>query len=341
MLDTGRYVMDDSLLNLAKASSVQKKHELAAHMTELLATREDTSAQSEEARLMNSMIEGVYASLNDDAKQKMSDLLAGTAAVSSSLAAAMANEKLSIAQTVLELSPSLQEKDIVKIAETKGQDFLIALAKREHVSKSVAKILISRGGSEVKQTVAANLGAEIDMPQFEILVKDMPKQLGDRIRHLRKSNEELLEDLFKDDGEIAAGTQLQKRPSKISPKAWLMGIKMGKATLNKAVYQCAVEHNLLDAVALLAFFSGMQMKYVHNLMVRFDSTGIATICRATGIGAKEFQAICKERCKHLKFPESTGSKWLTNYHMLDETDAKRLLALMKIKLKAAARAEAA
>ena len=110
---------------------------------------------------------------------------------------------------------------------------------------------------------------------------------------------------------------------KISPKAWLIGIRLKKTTLNKAVYQLAQEHNLLDAVTLLSFFSGLQSKYVHNLMVRFDSTGIATVCRATGIGAKEFQAICKERCKHLKFPESTGSKWLTNYHMLDETDARR------------------
>jgi len=333
--------MDDSLLKLAKASSSQKKHELAAHMTGLLATRDDATTTSKETKLLNSMLEGVYTSLGDEAKQEMSDKLADVSAMSSTLAAALANEEIPIAQAVLERSISLSEADIVKLAQTKGQDFLLALAKRDHVSKDVTKILISRGDKDVKQTVACNLGAEIEMPEFEALVKDMPKQMGDRIRHLRKSNEELLEDLFKDDGEIAAGSELQRRPSKISPKAWVMGIKMGKTTLNKAVYQCSVEHNLFDVVALLSFFSGMQMKYVHNLMVRFDSTGIATICRATGLGAKEFQAICKERCKHLKFPESTGSKWLTNYHMLDDTDARRLLNLMKIKLKATERAEAA
>ena len=71
------------------------------------------------------------------------------------------------------------------------------------------------------------------------------------------------------------------------------------------------------------------------------SSGAGCSCRATGIGAMEFQAVCKERCKHLKFPESTGSKWLTNYHMLDDTDARRLLALMKIRLKAAKHEKAA
>ncbi|WP_422375554.1 DUF2336 domain-containing protein [Roseibium sp.] len=332
--------MTDSLLQLAKKSSTEKKHELAEHVTGLLTARADDSG-SEEAHLLNNMLEGVYDSLAHEAKVKMSSELADVDATSAKLAAAMASDELPIAQAILERSKSLTEADLKKIAETKDQGYLLALAKRDHVSKDLSSILIKRGGTEVKHAVAANLGAEITMPVFESLVKDMPKQLGDRIRHLRKSNEELIEDLFKDDGEIAAGTELEKRPSKISPKAWVMGIRMGKATLNKAIYQLALEHNLLDVVALLSFFSGLEMKYVHNLMVRYDSTGIATVCRASGIGAMEFQAICKERCKHLKFPESTGSKWLTNYHMLDDTDARRLLTLMKMKLKAAKQEEAA
>jgi hypothetical protein len=332
--------MSDSLLKLAKDSSAEKKHELAEHVTGLLVARADDPG-SEETHLLNNMLEGVYDSLAHDAKRKMSERLADVPSMSSKLAAAIASDDLPVAQAVLERSKSLREEDLRKIAETKDQGYLLALAKRDHVSNDISNILIKRGSRDVKHTLAANLGAEITMPVFESLVKDMPKQLGDRIRHLRKSNEELLEDLFRDDGEVAAGAELVKKQSKISPKAWLMGIRLGKTTLNKAVYQLAQEHNLLDAVALLSFFSGLDMKYVHNLMVRFDSTGIATVCRATGIGAMEFQAVCKERCKHLKFPESTGSKWLTNYHMLDDTDARRLLALMKIRLKAAKHEKAA
>lgn len=332
--------MSDSLLKLARDSSSEKKHELAEHVTGLLVARADDPS-SEETHLLNNMLEGVYDSLAHDAKRKMSERLADVPSMSSKLAAAMASDDLPVAQAVLERSKSLREEDLRKIAETKDQGYLLALAKRDHVSNDISNILIKRGSRDVKHTLAANLGAEITMPVFESLVKDMPKQLGDRIRHLRKSNEELLEDLFRDDGEVAAGAELVKKQSKISPKAWLMGIRLGKTTLNKAVYQLAQEHNLLDAVALLSFFSGLDMKYVHNLMVRFDSTGIATVCRATGIGAMEFQAVCKERCKHLKFPESTGSKWLTNYHMLDDTDARRLLALMKIRLKAAKHEKAA
>lgn len=332
--------MSDSLLKLARDSSSEKKHELAEHVTGLLVARADDPG-SEETHLLNNMLEGVYDSLAHDAKRKMSERLADVPSMSSKLAAAMASDDLPVAQAVLERSKSLREEDLRKIAETKDQGYLLALAKRDHVSNDISNILIRRGSRDVKHTLAANLGAEITMPVFESLVKDMPKQLGDRIRHLRKSNEELLEDLFRDDGEVAAGAELVKKQSKISPKAWLMGIRLGKTTLNKAVYQLAQEHNLLDAVALLSFFSGLDMKYVHNLMVRFDSTGIATVCRATGIGAMEFQAVCKERCKHLKFPESTGSKWLTNYHMLDDTDARRLLALMKIRLKAAKHEKAA
>ncbi|QFT33121.1 DUF2336 domain-containing protein [Roseibium porphyridii] len=332
--------MTESLLQLAKDSSADKKHELAEHVTGLLVARA-SDTRSEETSLLNNMLEGVYDSLELEARKTMSERLCTVEATSNKLAVAMAGDELPIAQAVLERSNSLREEDLQNIAATKDEAYLLALAKRDHISKDLGGILVKRGSKKVKHAVAANLGAEITMPVFETLVKDMPKQLGDRIRHLRKSNDELLEDLFKDDGEIAAGKELVKRPSKISPKAWLMGIRLKKTNLNKAIYQLSIEHNLLDAVALLSFFCGLDMKYVHNLMVRFDSTGIATVCRATGIGAKEFQAICKERCKHLKFPESTGSKWLTNYHMLDETDARRLLSLMKMKLKATKQEKAA
>ncbi|WP_428687012.1 DUF2336 domain-containing protein [Roseibium sp.] len=332
--------MTNSLLQLAKETSSEKKHQLAEHVTGLLVARGEDTA-SEETQLLNNMLEGVYDSLELETRKKMSEKLADVQSMSSRLAAAMASDDFPVAQAVLERSRSLSEKDLLEIARNKEQAYLLALAKRDHVSRDVSEVLIRRGNKEVKHTIAANLGADITMEEFEALVKDMPKQLGERIRHLRKSNEELLEDLFRDDGEIAAGAELTKRTAQISPKAWLMGIKLGKTTLNKAVYQLALEHNLLDAVGLLSFFSGLDMKYVHNLMVRFDSTGIATVCRATGIGAMEFQAICKERCKHLKFPESTGSKWLTNYHMLNDNDARRLLALMQMKLKAVKHEQAA
>ncbi|WP_299472077.1 DUF2336 domain-containing protein [uncultured Roseibium sp.] len=323
--------MSQSLLQLAKDSSSEKKHQLAEHVTGLLTSRSEEDS-SRETDLLNNMLEGVYDSLAPEARQKMSEQLAEVKVTSSKLAATMASDELSIAHAILERSRSISEDTLIEIAQTKDQGHLLAMAKRDHISKKLSKRLIERGGKEVKQTLATNLGAELEMPVFEDLVKEMPKQLGDRMRHLRKSNEELIEDLFREDGEIASGAKLEKKPSKISPKAWLAGIRLGKTNLNKAVYQLCIEHNLLDIVGLLSVFSDLEMKYVHNLMVRFDATGIASVCRASGIGAREFQAICKERCKHLKFPESTGSKWLTNYHMLDDTDARRLIAVMKVKL---------
>lgn len=332
--------MTDSLLQLAKDSSSEKKHALAEHVTGLLSSRSEED-KTKETDLLNNMLEGVYESLAPEARQKMSETLADVKATSSTLATAIAKDEIQIAQAILERSTSLSDDTLLEIAQLKDQGHLLAMAKRDHISKKVTQQLIKRGGKEVKQAIASNLGAELEMPVFEDLVKEIPKQLGDRMRHLRKSNEELIEDLFREDGEIASGPKLEKKPSKISPKAWLAGIRLGKTNLNKAVYQLCIEHNLLDIVGLLSVFSDLDMKYVHNLMVRFDATGIASVCRACGIGAREFQAICKERCKHLKFPESTGSKWLTNYHMLDETDARRLLAVMKAKLESQATHQAA
>jgi len=92
--------MTDQLLQLAKKSSKEKKHELAEHVTGLLSSRAD-DAGSEESHLLNNMLEGVYDSLAHEAKVKMSSELADVQATSSKLAAAMASEELPVAQSIL------------------------------------------------------------------------------------------------------------------------------------------------------------------------------------------------------------------------------------------------
>ena len=208
--------MTNSLLQLAKDSSSEKKHELAKHVTGLLTARSEDGS-SEETHLLNNMLEGVYESLELEARKHMSQRLADVGSTSAKLAEAMANDELSVAEAILERSKSISEDALRSIAQKKDQGHLLAMAKRDHISEDVTKLLVKRGGKDVRHALASNLGAEMQMPVFEDLVKDMPKQMGDRIRHLRKSNEELIEDLFREDGEIASGQKLEKRPSKISP----------------------------------------------------------------------------------------------------------------------------
>ncbi|WP_417680176.1 DUF2336 domain-containing protein [Roseibium sp.] len=323
--------MLDTLIELAKDSSSTKRHQLVDHVTELFAARAHKN-RAEEIATFNELLEGVFDTLDDSAKQKISERLSNVTATSANLAFKLAKEDLSIAQPFLERSQALKDAHLLEIASTQSQGHLLALSKREHLDAKVSKKLAERGSKEVRRSLASNLGADISPEDLEKVIKELPKQMGERIRHLRKSNEELIQDLFRDPAEIMAGDPLEKKETRIDVRQWIAGIREGHVTLNKAISQLAFEKNLYDITVLLGIASGLNHAHVVNMMIRYDSTGIATLCRAVGIPDGEYALICKARCNHLKFPESTGSKWVTNYHVLDPAEAKRLLGLLKIKL---------
>ncbi|MTI43723.1 DUF2336 domain-containing protein [Roseibium hamelinense] len=324
--------MIDNLIEKAKECSADKRTEVVSHVTDLFVRRSGQN-QPKEINLYNGLLEGMVDSVDVDTRQSMSEKLCKVDQTSSILAKTLAADELQIAQSMLENSKSLTQKDLMELAKTKGQGHLLALSKRKHIDPDLTKLLLERGHTEVRQSVAMNLGAEITKEDFERVVKDMPKQLGDRLRHLRKSNEELIKDLFNDD-EASTGEPLVPKPMRTPVEQWLYGIKMGKVSVNNVVSQMAMAKNLHGVMVVLSQLADLDEKYVHNLMIRFDATGIATLCRAVGLGAMEYSSVSKARAKHLKFPESTANKWLTNYHALDANDAERLLALMRIKLRA-------
>ncbi len=323
--------MLDSLIERAKESSETQRHELVEHVTERFTARADCN-RTEEIDAYNGILEGIYEGLPTEDRQKISDRLSDVEATSSELAGKVARDDLPIARKMLRESKSLKENQLLEMAEGQSQEHLLAMSERNHLSSRLTKKLLAKGSKKVRHSIALNLGAEITKEDFEKIVKELPKQMGDKVRHLRKSNEELLEDLFKDASEVMCGAPLEQRESRIPVKQWMLGIRSGHVTLAKAISQMAMEKNLYDITLLLGVVSGLEQKHVANLMIRFDASGIATLCRAVGVDDTTYSGICTARCHHLKFPPSTGNKWLTNYHVLDPLDAKRLLELMKVKL---------
>lgn len=325
--------MIEELVQLARKVSSGKQEQLVDHVTKLFPPLH-AGKKTQELAAFNSLLAGICEGATLNSRQIISNRLGTKDYTSEELAMKLAmDDDINVARVVLEQSPVLSQALLYKIAKTQGQEHLLALTKRDYIDPKLAKLLIKRGGKSVRESLAQNVGAEIGTEDFQTIVKDLPDQLGDKIRHLRKSNEQLVDELFNDTGSKMSGSPLEQVPAKISLKQWMQGIRGGHVTLQKAVAQLCMEKNLHDVSALLAVASGMDQKYVNSLMIRYDSTGIAILCRAIGIPDMDYSSICKARCAHLKFPTSTGNKWLTNYHVLDPLDAKRFMGLMKLKLR--------
>lgn len=327
-------LMLDNLISNAKDSSPATRQEFADQVSKHFADRAHLK-RPEEILAFNTMLNGVYDSLDKESKQTVAARLALIDDTDPDLAFKIASDEPEIASKLLEHTHVLREGQLIRIAETKGDEHLRALARREHISQNLSRRIIERGDQRTKKMLAENAGADITPEDLERLIKSLPLELGAKIRHLRKSTEDLVRELFRDPQEVMTGPELTKRDTKIDARQWLIAIRKNHVTLNKAAAKIAFEKNLYDLASILAAIAGLERKYVANLMIRYDSTGTAVLCRALGLQDGEYAAICKARAAHLKFPESTANKWLTNYHVLDTKDAHRMLALFKAKTETA------
>ncbi|MEP2707215.1 MAG: DUF2336 domain-containing protein [Roseibium sp.] len=347
------------LLILAQDSTPEKRHQLVEHVTDLFVSGAD-SYQAEEITLFNTVLESMLPSMDPDQKQTISEQLAPIDTTSHEVALALAKEEIDIARPMLTSSDSLKTEDVLRLAKTMGQGHLLAISKRSHLESNVTDILLERGERPVKQSVAANTGAgisdwgtrllvklagsddtirdammertDITESDYEKLINQMPPKQAEQVRNLRDQNEELVHDLFHKASKAVTSSKLERRATRINAKATLKELRSGQRTLGKAITQLALSNNLFDICFLLSEMAGLDQKYVTNVMVRYDGTGIAVLCRAMSVDDNDYVALCRARASQNKQPTTTVDKWIEDYQNLTNRDARRLLSFMKIRL---------
>jgi uncharacterized protein (DUF2336 family) len=82
------------------------------------------------------------------------------------------HEDASVAAPVLRKSAHVSEGDLIEIADIRGQEHLLAIAGRETLSETLSDLLVMRGDSVVRGTLAQNAGARFSEAAYVILVRD-------------------------------------------------------------------------------------------------------------------------------------------------------------------------
>jgi len=351
--------MIDDIISLARESSPEKRHQLVELVTRLFVNGAE-SYQTEEISLFNTVLENMLPKMEDEQKKVVSERLAPIDSTSSKVANSLARESIDIAMPMLTTSKVLKTEDILQIAKTMGQDHLLAISKRSHLEAHVTDVLLERGEKPVKQSVAENSGAEfsewgsrllikldesdekirnammeradITESDYDKLIGQMPPQQQAMVRKLREENEALVRDLFHQASKVVASTKLERKASRINTKVTLKEIREGKRCLSQAITQLALSNNLFDICFLISEIAGLGQKYVTNVMIRYDATGIAVLCKALGVEPNDYTSLCRARATHNKQPQTTVDKWIADYQQLSDRDARRLLSFMKIRL---------
>lgn len=87
------------------------------------------------------------------------------------------NDDIDVAGPVLRAS-HLSDPDLIAIAETKSQQHLLAMAKRDSLSEALSEVLVKRGDRSVAHSIADNRGAHLSERAFTSLI-DRAQQDGD------------------------------------------------------------------------------------------------------------------------------------------------------------------
>jgi len=80
-------------------------------------------------------------------------------------------DDVAAAGPILTQSDRLNQADLLDIAETKGQEHLLAIAGRKRIEIPVTDTLVRRGNADVVRRVAGNLGAKLSEGSFGNLVE--------------------------------------------------------------------------------------------------------------------------------------------------------------------------
>jgi uncharacterized protein (DUF2336 family) len=85
------------------------------------------------------------------------------------------HEEASVAVPVLSRSIRLSESDLIEIANTRGQQHLLAISNRASLNEPVTDALLKRGNSQVSHALANNTGARFSEQGYSTLVEHAEK----------------------------------------------------------------------------------------------------------------------------------------------------------------------
>jgi uncharacterized protein (DUF2336 family) len=219
------------------------------------------------------------------------------------------HEEASVAVPVLSKSNRLSESDLIEIANTRGQQHLLAISGRETLNEPLTDALIKRGNSQVSHALANNTGARFSEQGYSTLVENAEKdgelaqKLGLRLdipigmlrELLSKATAAVRAKLLK----TAAPEMREKIQQAIDAIAAQIGIKVPAPVdytqaeaivlaLNRAgklgdqtINRFAIQGQYSNVIAALSLLSTVKIEAVEPLIRNPRPDGLIVACRAS------------------------------------------------------------
>lgn len=248
------------------------------------------------------------------------------------------DDDICVSGPVLERSPVLAEDFLVRIARSKSQAHLLALAGRLMVQESVTDILVDRGNPSVTRKVSANDGARFSKGGFHKLAQrarddhelvlhlaqreETPADVLDSVlrqapeqvrRHLINNSDPALRKRIAQTLAPAAAPSPVRPPAGPAPRRMphrssdVLPLHRDANDLNQLLVHAAKSGRLGDTIQALATACHVPVDSVRNLVEQGSEDGVMILCKAAGLGwpdAKMVLGVMMTRRSRIDFKDA-------------------------------------
>jgi len=166
----GHKSLVDELESAILQKNIGTRAEILRRITDLFVSGSD-HFDPEQMSLFDDVMTRLLTEIEHSARVAFGERLSAIANAPLNASRTLAlDDSIAVAGPVLRRSESLDDDTLVTGAKTKGQEHLLAISQRKHLSENITDILVERGNQKVVISTAANTGAKFSQFGYSTLV---------------------------------------------------------------------------------------------------------------------------------------------------------------------------
>jgi len=233
------------------------------------------------------------------------------------------SDDIDVARPVLSMSERMTENDLIRIAEVKGEEHLIAISGRKQLSESLTDVLMARGSARVMHNVAGNPGATLSPTAIAVLADQAEKDgaLGEKLALRPDIPLHVFCRLLTRATDIVVHRLLADAPAEVKPEVRRVVTRIAAevaadaktprsyaAALRSVVLMCSAglvdEHRLLalagakrleESVAALSVLCSVPIEIADQLIYSAHIEPLLILCRSVNLKWPTVRAIIQLR----------------------------------------------
>jgi len=277
------------------------------------------------------------------------------------------NDEIAIAGPVLAESARLSTEDLVEIAETKGEQHLLAMSGRWWLKEVVTDVILARRYPTVSRRIVNNPGARVSAAGFAIVVAqaesdpelaietgirvDLPSALRHQLlnnateavrsRLLARAPPHVFEEIRSAIATVTSGVNREMSKTRdFTAAKRFMALLNANGELNEAtLFSFAKQRKYEETVAALAVLSQSTVEVIRPLMQSLRDDGVLIPCKVAGLSWETVSAILESRFAAGSMGPNELEKARGQFARITNDNARRLLRFWQVRSSSSASSE--